>query len=592
MRRVLSALAVGAFGALPLALPVFVSSRAFPPLLAYLVADGRDLVWASALLAALGVLLAQVGSPAAFEQTRARLSHLSESRLFWTAFGFGLLSAFASIPEWRSNASVFGGDEPKYLRMAQSLARDLDVDVASASQLPPSLSRTGTNARRLLRSAGDALAGLFTRPATAADHRWNLGNWTVAGAHGGHYYVQSPGLPILLLPATLAQAILLPDRTGVFLSLATLAALLAFGFAETLLLTSALAGRPGGMLVTAAAFVCAPLLIGCFHFYPESAAVALVPWLLRHGLSDRPVSGPRCLGLGLGIGFLPWLHPKFLPLAAILAALLSLRLRATRPRIMAAAGALLPLIALLLYDHRVTGLLTPDALYRRFASDIYQGPRSLFSAKLLNGLVTAFFGARDGLFVMAPWLAAGALAFVAALRRDTRRAVALVAVVSSLAIAAAVHEGGAPGPPGRLMAPVAPALAALIALALPVLRHSIGFGLTLALFSWISLSITLGMRDDQRRTVNPYRDVFSDAAQDFSRDLPDGPGRRPGPLALHKARDLGRGALLCGGLLFWAWRFDRAGVRRESAGGAAVLWLLGLWCSVAATAWGLTALGP
>lgn len=588
MRRVLSALGVGAFGALPLLSP----PKIFPPLVAYLLTDGRDLVFASALLGAASVLLAPASWPRLLADAQRRLESASESRFFWTAFGVGLLIAFASIPAWRSNATVFGGDEPKYLRMADSLARDLDVDVASTSQLPPSLSGSWSNARRLVRSAGDAAAGLFAVATIPEGHTWSRGNWTIAGAHGGHYYVQSPGLPMLLFPATLAQAILFPDRPDVFLPLATLALLLGFGFAQTLLLASALAGdRISGLLVTALAFGCAPLLIGGFHFYPESAAMALVPWILRHGLADRPASGPSSFALGVAIGFLPWLHPKYLLLAAVLAALLSQRLRASRRLTAAAAGALLLVTGLLLYDHRVTGLFTPDALYRRFGSEIYQGPASFLRAKLLNGLVTAFFGARDGIFVMAPWLAGGALAALAALRRDSRRAQALLAVVTSVAIAAAAHEGGAPGPPGRLMAPVAPALAGLLAIGFPVLRRSIGFGLTIALFAWVSFSITLGMYDDQRRTVNPYRDVFSDAAHDFARDLPDGPGRRPASLALHKSRDLARGALLFGGLLFWAWCFGRGGAERAPAR-AAITWLVCLWCSIAATGWGLTALGP
>jgi hypothetical protein len=295
------------------------------------------------------------------------------------------------------------------------------------------------------------------------------------------------------------------------------------------------------------------LFVGGYHFYPEAVAAAVTPWLARYLLpTARRPSAVQAATLALGAGALAWLHPKFLLLGLAAAGLLAVKVgrsRVSLPLVVAGAG--LPLLALLLYDHHVTGLFRPDALYRRYGDDVYRGPAAFLSADMPGGLSTALFGARDGILVMAPVLVGGVLALPLLWRRRRRVLLPLGLLFASLWVSAAVHGGGAGGPPGRLMAPVATLLAVPLAVGLVDLRSrpyrwSVG-GLLL-----VTLAITMTMLGDWRRTVNPYRRMFTPAT-DFSSDLPDGPPVRPDvPLDARRNRNVAAGAVLTAALALWA----------------------------------------
>ncbi len=531
------------------------------------------------------------------EPLTERLARVSPSRLSIVLGCAGFVASVLLMPASRRNATAFGGDEPKYLRMAESLLHDLDVDVASQSHQEWTVGRQFQSLRRLLRDVGEEIPRLFRPQPLAEGHRWNLGNWTLEGIHGGQYYVQSPGLPLLLLPSLILREILAPERTPAFLPLLTLAALWSMALAQTARLASEVSSSTQTGLVAGVLTACsAPLLMGGFHFYPESAAVALIPWALRYARAAGPMPSPvLAAALGLGCGFLPWLHAKYLLTALALLALLAWRLRKRRLALtLLVCGAGLEFAALALFDHHVTGLLLPDAFYRRYGTWFYSGVGTFASPMIVNGLVTALFGARDGLLVMAPILIAGTLAAGVAWKHDRRSALELAVVFSSLWIAAAVHGGGAPGPPGRLMGPVACALAGFLALGLARSSRDTAYLLTTATLATLTLAITAGMLVDWRRTVNPYREMFPTQQTDFAKDLPDGPARPDGaPFEAHKSRDRWRGALLVGLLASCAWRFARQ--IDESARPLEwrlARWSLGLWSTIAAAAVGLSALGP
>jgi hypothetical protein len=572
------------------------------PGLAYLAHDARVLLAFPAVLALAAYLFSLEPLARAARRLREcveracqRAAPLARGWLSLVSFVAAFFAALVLMPDARRNATAFGGDEPKYLRMAESLLRDMDVDVASQHQQEWTPGRQLTGLRRLVRETGEEIPRLFQRSPTPEHHRWNLGNWTLQGLHGGQYYVQSPGLPLLLLPSLIAREILAPDRPPAFLPLFTLAALWSFAFVQTVRLASEASGSgPAGLSAAAVALLSAPLLLGGFHFYPESAAVALVPWLLRHARRPGAAPGaPLAAALGLGCGLLPWLHPKFLLIALVLLALLARRLQAQRAALsLLLAGAAFGLITLALFDHHVTGLLLPDAFYRRYGASFYGGPASLASPLVVNGLVTALFGARDGLLVMAPGLIGGVLAAVVCWRTDRRATLELGAVFGALWVAAAVHEGGAPGPPGRLMAPVACVLAAFLAVGLARLRSSAAYRLAVIALSALSISISVAMLRDWRRTVNPYREMFTVPQRDFAKDLPDGPGRAAAPLELHKSRDRLRGALLVSVLFGWAWLFARPPEGERPLELRLAGFCLGLWATVALLAATLSALGP
>jgi hypothetical protein len=384
------------------------------------------------------------------------------------------------------------------------------------------------------------------------------------------------------------------------LPLLTIAALWAFGLVQSVLLAEEVSGsRAAGVVAGLVTAFSAPVFLSGYHFYPEAAALALVPWLLRAGVG-RPPGRLGLISRGVAIGVLPWLHVKFSLLAVVLLALIA---RRAGGRLRAAAVVIPPVVLgalLALYHHRITGLSTPDALYRRYGPDVYSGPADFLSADTLRGAFIALFGAVDGLFVMAPASIAGALAMVWLFRRERRQTAALAAVVAAVCVAAAVHGGGAPGPPGRLMAPVACMFAAALAVGLVSLRRWAPFRWTAFVLTLAGLSITVTMGTDWRRSVSPYRRMFDSPDTDFSRLLPG----MVGPTRQERLRpDIARGLALLAVTAFWAWRFGRADRKQGGPTDApppplAARWAalrnthLAFWATVAACSVVLAALGP
>lgn len=467
----------------------------------------------------------------------------------WTC-GFSLFLAL--VPSHRWSGASLTGDEPKYLRMAHSLYHDLDVDVGSETQQDLDTHLLRRNLTSLARATADAITDVFS-PSEGAQARSNGHNWTVEGRHRGKYYVQSPGLPMALLPAVTLQKSLFPKSSGPWLPLITLAALWATALAHTARLCTEVGASTRSALLACAVLLSPPVLIGGMHFYPETVAIAVLAWVIRFVRPGGPTLGRwRAAALTAAIGALPWLHPKLIPVALVLTLLLLVRLKGDRKTLLAAVTTvLLPILALLLFDHHVTGLLRPDALYVVYGSEVYTGLGALFSARLLTGFVNGLFAARDGLFVMAPATIAGALGLPALWRRDRKMALALGGVFAALWFVAAVHEGGAPGPPARLMSPAAPLLALPLAVGLQECGRRLPFRWTLAALALITLSMTWSFRADWLRTTNPYRGLPPEA--NFAPDLPDGPRDLVlSPPAARRLPDLLRGLLMAAALAVWA----------------------------------------
>jgi hypothetical protein len=575
---------------LPLLTPLVVDLAQLPPGLAYAVTEGRWLVLAGMAGALVSLALRSWGCrPHIPPSVAAWCSERSQGRV-WAALWLAGVTFFCSVvPAPRWSGVTVGGDEWKYLRMAESLAHDLDVDVGSESGQP-----LVDDVRSFLSATWVALQGLLGGLPPPADHQWSLGSWTIAGRHGGRYHVQSPGLAALIAPALALQEHWLPDYEGPVLPLLTLATLWATALVQTCRLAAESAGSLGaGVAAGAATLLAAPLLILGYTFYPEAAAVAVVPWALRHARpSDARLGTARATALLLVIGALPWLHPKFSLLGLGLIVLLASKLEAgRRPLALVAA---LPLLGLVLFDHYVTGLFGFDALYRRYGSALYPGLGVFLSSRVPIGLVNGLFAARDGLLVMAPVLAAGFLAAPTLFRHERPWAIRLGLVFAALWVAAAVHEGGAPGPPGRLLAPVACVLTIPLALGLRKDASSLEYRWVVGTLGLVTLAIVVNVLGHWRKEVNPYRGMFR-AETDFARDLPDGrrePGEVTGPVK--QTRDVLRGVFLAGVIAFWARRF------RPSPGepGLRETWRrirnvhVSLWVTVGVTAWTLHALGP
>ena len=146
----------------PLLLPFVVPLAMLPPAVAYVVSEARWLVVLGAVCAETSLVLARAGWN--MERLRLRASRLigaltprSFASLVWMLAFAGILLL---IPGYCFRGDSFGGDEPKYLRLTESLYGDLDVDVASNREAPLTPSRFAANLRALAASTRKAVAGL------------------------------------------------------------------------------------------------------------------------------------------------------------------------------------------------------------------------------------------------------------------------------------------------------------------------------------------------------------------------------------------------------------------------------------------------
>ncbi len=581
----------------PLLIARLVPSGLQPRLLVFAVAYGW---WLAAAGIASTLIALAVPRPAPGKGLARVADALPGGRWAGPALlGAAFAVAALSLPAWREIGPA-AGDEPKYLRIARSLYRDLDADVSSNQAGPLTGAGLARNVRRLAASTAEATVTLVRGLRPPLDHVWSLGNWTVSAWYGGHYHVQGPGLPALLAPVVGPGA---PDEPGPTIpprALTLMALVLAVAFVQTARLAAEASGSslPLGALAAALIMASPAVFVGGYHLYPEAVAVAAVPWLARHARPGGPGLPPgRVAVLGLVAGGLVWLHVKFLLLGLAAAGLLALRLGRSRLLGLLAATAAVPLAAWLLFQYRLTGLLRPDALYVRFDSQVWRGGASTDLAwRFLGGLANGLFGARDGIGVMVPVAACAALGVPWLWRLDRRTTLALAALFSAVWVTAALHGSGAPGPPGRLLSAAAPLLAVPLAIAVRRLRGRLAFRWSLAAATLVSLAVVTSMAANPRLTINPYRGV-ADAA-DLRRDLPAGRFDPAGATL-----DLARAGLLLAVIGFWAWRSSRvddgSGPSSPAAGAPrralavwqeAVAFQVGAWITLALSASALQAL--
>ena len=225
------------------------------------------------------------------------------------------------------------GDEPHYLLIATSLLRDGDLDV--------------------LNNYRDKHYQPFY-PYHLGDARQPEDMHALYGPSGGLYSKHGVGLPLLLLPAMRLGGTGEGHGLAIVFMLGVAAAL----STQIFLLARETTGRATVAIVawSAVAFT-SPLLLYAGQIYPEVPGALLVVWGVRAVLgarsnsrrpepgvpgskteiraptaeiqspdrrewSDGAAGGPStgaALRIGLAVGLLPWLHLRYVPLAAVLA---------------------------------------------------------------------------------------------------------------------------------------------------------------------------------------------------------------------------------------------------------------------------------
>jgi hypothetical protein len=331
---------------------------------------------------------------------------------------------------WRMAPVHPAGDEPHYLIITQSLLYDGDL-------------RIENNHRR-----GDYRA--YTPQEIPPDY-------LKRGIDGQIYSIHAPGLPALILPA-----FALAGYRGVIVFLAVLSAL---GSVLVWHAASRLTASPGAAWFGwAAVTLTAPFLFQAFTVFPDGAgAVAVMTGVYALVFPESLArSRARALAHGAVLAALPWLHTRYAVLAAMLGALVTLRLwqqsrTATvgSPRSRALGDCLVFLLVPIVsavawfgFFHAIYGSLDPRAPYgTNTQTSLASAPR---------GLAGLLVDQQFGLLPNAPVYLVGFAGFGALWHIRRRLALELVLVALPYAIVVASYHmwWGGHSSPARFVVPV------------------------------------------------------------------------------------------------------------------------------------------
>jgi hypothetical protein len=371
------------------------------------------------------------------------------------AVGFFLLATVGVHYTGRLRVS---GDEPHYLLMAQSLWRDGDLELRDNKMRGEMEEYT---------------------PADIQPH------WGAPRPDGRPFPAHGVGLPALLAPVYA-----LGGRRACALLLVALGSGLA-------LLARALALRvTGDEAVSKLAWIATlgpPASFYAFHVYTEMpSAVAVAGGLLL--LLGFPRSLPAAVAAAALASTLPWLHVKLIPAAVALGVIGLVRLRGrARPAFVAVAA--LAAAGYMAFFQSVFGHPTPLALYGGHLPPRMDGAPLRAAAGLL--LDRSF-----GLLPHAPVFLLALAAVPLALRRPLREtwpyALVLAAVLGPV-LWWRMWWGGQ-CPPGRLLVPLVPLLAVLVAV-----RATRDDGPPRGLLRWRAALLSVGFAIVAYTTVDPGR---------------------------------------------------------------------------------------
>jgi len=337
-----------------------------------------------------------------------------------------VFASYAALGTRLPGAAGPQGDEPHYLLMTESLLRDHDLDLANQFEE---------------RAYAPFYAGTLAAHTSPASPKETI------------YAVHTPGLPALLLPAYALGGY--PAARLLLSALTALTTVLVHALVRDVTKNENLA-----LAAWAVSTFTPPLPFYAVALYPETPAALATAVFLWSGRGTP--SGLRLTAAALAAAFLPWLHPKFLPLAG--AGLGFTLLRPTRLPLRVAA--LLPFAA-------STGLLFAffDHIFGRASLSAAYGPgfaADLSLGRVPWGLAGLFLDRQFGLWSVSPvWALALPGWWLLHRQRtgDALRSLSLAAAILGVGASFSMWWGGA-CPPARFAVPAVPALALSLALAL------------------------------------------------------------------------------------------------------------------------------
>jgi hypothetical protein len=330
------------------------------------------------------------------------------------AVGLCGLALYLAVGLTLSREVGLSGDEPHYLLVTESLLKDGDIRVQN-------------------------------NYANEDYRRFYVGKIGPHLAAGTEYSVHGVLVSLLMLPG-----FALGGLDGVVVTEALLAALLL----QTIYrMASELTRSPRLGLFAAAGFgLTAPGLFLGVSVYPEVPAALVVALVSRRLLDDEPPGRAASACWALIVGALPFLHVKFVPLAAILAGALLSRYRQRSSFLHGfLAGTTASVAAVLVFSYVTMGSFDPTAAY---------GHQRIFVERVPLGIGGLLFDQEFGLLPSAPVYLLGLVGLVSLSRRHR-----LLGVVATLSLFAVMLPGaahplwtGGNAPPARFLFPALPLL--------------------------------------------------------------------------------------------------------------------------------------
>lgn len=460
---------------------------------------------------------------------RARLQHWAgllargepraalETTIVVVAVAFACLSS----PALRFDVGLHG-DEPKYLRYCESLYQGHGLDVSNLRAIdelpldrPSALLRNITAGLALIphewphirQDVGRLIDGDLQQRFNRAKY---LGGFFVEGRDGGVYQAHGPGLSMLLMPGYYLDRQLLGWQSAAYargepayifperLLFTNIVQLLLYAFLGVALFRFLLSLQVGRILngkthptlgeqgvsfgLAIAALATMPISAFAFQFYPEIAAALIVTIVARRLLFERDMTAVSAVLTGFAVGYLPWLHVRYLAIMGILLAWGAVTAGRTMQRRLAfLIGSGLSLVAYCFYAYYATGSFLPTAFYDA-------GGSMLRLASVGPGLFAFAFDGTFGLVAHAPVLLISLLGFPALVARQPKTALLCgLLIVAAFATAAAKDFTAALGSPGRFVVVVMPLFWAPFAEAIRRFRHSQLFRVSCGLALILSL---------------------------------------------------------------------------------------------------------
>jgi len=373
----------------------------------------------------------------AVRAARSTLRERARDPLLFVVF-ISILLIGATLPNVLVRLDPLTGDEPFYVMTAISIVRDRDLD------------ESNNYAQRDYDEfyPGDPLPADFQGwPGFPRDLPPHPATSTLPGLHTKH----GIGLSLLIaLPYELF------GRIGADLVIVLCAGLLAGQM--YLLAREAGAATELAQLIAVGLTIALPIGPYATLIFPEVPAGLLLVYAVRR-VAAATNAPWQWLAAGAAIGFLPWLHQRFAPTAAILALLVAIRIvqsRAYRSMVLALIPIALGGVSLLLYNQ----WLYDQPLQRAEDHAGFSG----FTGTV-NGAMGLLLDAQWGLLVAAPVMLLALAAVPRWYEASSRTVIVAAAAVAPYLMVVAAYRvwWGEWGPSARYLVPVVPFAAGALA---------------------------------------------------------------------------------------------------------------------------------